>query len=155
MESGYTWKLGQFTSGKQSLNTVYIQPKGQITWMGIEADDHTEHNGTQISSDGNGNIQTRLGTRVFLKGHSKIDDGKEREFEPFVEMNWLHNTRTYSTTMNGIRINQEGARNIGQVKTGVEGQLSRNVTAWGNVSQQVGDKSYSNTEALLGIKYSW
>ncbi|EOG1818975.1 autotransporter outer membrane beta-barrel domain-containing protein [Enterobacter hormaechei] len=155
LESGYTWKVGEFSGSKQSLNSVYIQPQAQITWMGVKADNHTEGNGTRINSDGDGNIQTRLGTRVFLKGHSNIDEGKGREFEPFVEANWLHNTRSYSTSMNSVRISQDGARNIGELKTGVEGQLSRNLTAWGNVGQQVGDKGYFNTEAMLGVKYSW
>lgn len=155
LESGYTWKVGEFSSSKQSINSVYIQPQAQITWMGVKADNHTEGNGTRINSDGDGNIQTRLGTRVFLKGHSNIDEGKDREFEPFVEANWLHNTRSYSTSMNSVRISQDGARNIGELKTGVEGQLSRNLTAWGNVGQQVGNKGYFNTEAMLGVKYSW
>ncbi|HFZ0820225.1 TPA: autotransporter outer membrane beta-barrel domain-containing protein [Enterobacter cloacae] len=155
LESGYTWKVGEFSGSKQSLNSVYIQPQAHITWMGVKADNHTEGNGTRINSDGDGNIQTRLGTRVFLKGHSNIVEGKDREFEPFVEANWLHNTRSYSTSMNSVRISQDGARNIGELKTGVEGQLSRNLTAWGNVGQQVGDKGYFNTEAMLGVKYSW
>lgn len=155
LESGYTWKVGEFIGSKQSLNAVYIQPQAQIIWMGVKSDNHTEGNGTQINSDGDGNIQTRLGTRVFLKGHNKIDDGKYRDFEPFIEMNWLHNTRTYTTSMDSVRISQDGASNIGEVKTGVEGQLSRNMTAWGNVGQQVGDKGYYNTEAMLGVKYSW
>ncbi|PKA29249.1 hypothetical protein CWR41_04670 [Cedecea lapagei] len=155
LESGYTWQIGEYYTREQNLNTVYIQPKAQITWMGVKANDHTEKNGTQVRSDGDGNIQTRLGTRVFLKGHSRLDNGKQREFEPFLETNWLHNTRSFSTTMNGVRLSQEGARNIGELKAGVEGQLSRNVTAWGNVGHQVGNKGYSNTEAMLGVKYSW
>jgi len=155
LESGYTWKLGEFHGSKQSLNTVYIQPKAQVIWMGVEADDHTDANGTRVTSDGDGNIQTRLGTRLFLKGHSKQDESKEREFEPFIEANWLHNTRVFSTTLNGLRVSQEGARNIGELKTGVEGQLTRNLTAWGNVGKQIGDKGYNNTEAMLGVKYSW
>ncbi|MGL5421709.1 MAG: autotransporter outer membrane beta-barrel domain-containing protein [Serratia fonticola] len=155
LESGYTWKVGEFSGSRQSLNSVYIQPQAQITWMGVEADGHTEGNGTRINNDGDGNIQTRLGTRIFLKGHSKIDDGKGREFEPFVEANWLHNTRSYSTSMNSVRINQDGTQNIGELKTGIEGQLSRNLKAWGSVGQQVGDKGYFNTEAMLGVKYSW
>jgi autotransporter family porin len=155
LESGYTWKVGEFSGSKQSPNLVYIQPQAQITWMGVKADDHTEGNGTRINSDGDGNIQTRLGTRVFLNGHSNIDEVKDREFEPFIEANWLHNTHSYSTRMNNVRIGQDGARNIGELKTGVEGQLSRNLMAWGNVGQQVGDKGYFNTEAMLGVKYSW
>lgn len=155
LESGYTWQIGEFYTRQQNLNTIYIQPKAQVTWMGVKADDHTESNGTPITSDGGENIQTRLGTRVFLKGHSRLDNGKNREFEPFVEANWLHNTHRYRTTMNGIRIHQDGARNIGELKAGVEGLLSRNLTTWGNVGQQIGDKGYGNTEAMLGVKYSW
>jgi len=155
LESGYTWKVGEFSGGKQSHNSIYIQPQAQIIWMGVKADDQTEGNGTRINSDGDGNIQVRLGTRVFLKGHSKIDEGKDREFEPFIEANWLHNTHSYSTSMNSVKISQDGARNIGELKIGVEGQLSRNITAWSNVGQQVGDKGYFNTEAMLGVKYSW
>lgn len=155
LESGYTWRVGEFYGSKQSLNTMYIQPKAQVVWMGVKADDHTDSNGTYITSDGDGNIQTRIGTRLFLKGHNKLDEGQAREFEPFVEANWLYNTRSFSTSLNGLRINQEGARNIGELKTGVEGQLTRNLTAWGNIGQQIGDKGYNNTEAVLGIKYSW
>lgn len=155
LESGYTWKVGEFNGSKQTLNSVYIQPQGQVTWMGVKADNHTERNGTRVSSDGDGNIQTRLGARMFLKGHSALDNGKVREFQPFIEANWLHNTRNWSAQLNEVRQVQDGARNIGEIKTGVEGQLSRNLTAWGNVGQQIGDKGYSNTEAMLGIKYSW
>lgn len=155
LESGYTWKLGEFSRSNQNFNAVYLQPQAQISWMGVKADDHTEANGTRIYSNGDGNIQTRLGMRLFLKGHSKKDEGKNREFEPFVETNWLHNTRSYSVSMNSVKISQDGTRNIGELKTGVEGQLSRNFTAWGNVGQQIGDQGYHNTEAMLGIKYSW
>jgi autotransporter family porin len=155
LESGYTWKIGEFNGSRQSSNQVYIQPQAQVIWMGVKANNHTESNGTQINSEGNGNIQTRLGTRLFTKGHSNIDDGKHREFQPFIEVNWLHNTRNFSTDMNGVSISQNGAKNIGEVRTGVEGQLTKNLTAWGNIGQQLGDQGYSNTEAMLGIKYAW
>ncbi|WP_312625601.1 autotransporter outer membrane beta-barrel domain-containing protein [Scandinavium sp.] len=155
LESGYTWKVGEFNGSKGTLNTVYIQPQAQAIWMGVSADDHTESNGTHVSSNGDGNVQTRLGVRTYLKSHSRLDDGKDREFEPFVEANWIHNTRDFSVTMNNVTLSQSGARNLGELKTGVEGKLSNNLTAWGNVGQQIGDKGYSNTEAMLGVKYSW
>ncbi|WP_375804069.1 autotransporter outer membrane beta-barrel domain-containing protein [Proteus terrae] len=49
--------------------------------------DHTEANRTQISSSGENNIRTRLGLRAYLYGHNAID--KDRNFEPFVETNWI------------------------------------------------------------------
>ncbi|MGR6051696.1 autotransporter outer membrane beta-barrel domain-containing protein, partial [Salmonella enterica] len=29
------------------------------------------------------------------------------------------------------------------------------LNVWGNVAQQVGDQGYSNTQGLLGVKYSF
>jgi len=46
-----------------------------------------------------------------------------------------------------------GTRNIGEIKAGVEGQINTNLNLWGNVAQQLGDAGYSDTQAVLGIKY--
>ncbi|WP_420245791.1 autotransporter outer membrane beta-barrel domain-containing protein, partial [Citrobacter sedlakii] len=56
---------------------------------------------------------------------------------------------------NGDNVDLDGTRNIGELKAGVEGQLTKNVSLWGNVAQQVGDKGYSDTSAMLGIKASF
>ena len=84
-----------------------------------------------------------------------MDDGKDRTFQPFVEANWLHNTRSYSVKMDDISNGVKGNRNIGELKVGVEGQLSQRLQLWGNVAQQIGDNGYSDTQGMLGIKYSF
>lgn len=123
--------------------------------MGVKADSFTEKNGTRVESEGDGNIQTRLGTRLFIKGHSQLDEGKQRIFEPFIEANWIHNTRDFGVSMGGVDVKQAGARNIAELKTGVESQINRNVNLWGNVAQQIGDKGYSDTSAMLGLKVNF
>lgn len=57
--------------------------------------------------NGNGNIQTRLGARAYLKSFNKMDEGKGREFQPFIEANWLHNTRSFSTKMDDVSVSQK------------------------------------------------
>lgn len=146
VESGYTAKVADTSK----TDAVYIQPKAQATWMGVKADDLQESNGTRVQSRGDGNVQTRLGVRTFIKH----EDGAQK-FEPFVEANWLHNTTPFGTTMDGVEISQAGTRDIGELKAGVEGQLSRNVNIWGNVAQQVGDKGYSDTAAMIGLKVNF
>ncbi|MFP1496545.1 autotransporter outer membrane beta-barrel domain-containing protein [Escherichia coli] len=47
-----------------------------------------------------------------------MDDGKSREFQPFVEVNWLHNSKDFSTSMDGVSVTQDGARNIAEIKLG-------------------------------------
>ncbi|OZU98602.1 autotransporter outer membrane beta-barrel domain-containing protein [Enterobacter roggenkampii] len=155
LESGYTFHLADFTGSKGSVNQWYLQPKAQVIWMGVESDDHREANGTLVQGEGDGNVQTRLGLKTYLKGHNAIDEGLQREFQPFIEANWIHNTRNFATTLNGVTNSQEGSRNIGELKTGVEGQINPRLQVWGNVAAQVGDAGYSDTSAMLGVKYSW
>ncbi len=155
LETGYTHKLGEFTGSHGSLNEWYIQPQAQVIWMGVTAEDHRESNSTRVSAEGEGNLQTRLGARTYLKGHNKIDDGKNRTFQPFVEVNWIHNTQDFGTRMDGVTVSQSGARNLGEIKTGVEGQLNPHLNLWGNVGVQIGDKGYSDTAAMVGVKYSF
>jgi len=155
VESGYTYKLGTFTGSLGTLNEWYIRPVAQITWMGVKADDHREDNGTSVQGEGHGNIQTRLGLRTYLKSHNKMDDGKDREFQPFIEANWLHNTRNFATRMNGVSISQDGANNVGEIKLGVEGQLNPRLNLWGNVGVQVGDKGYNDSVAMVGVKVNF
>lgn len=155
LETGYTHKLGEFTGSWGALNEWFIQPQAQAIWMGVEADNHTEQNGTRVSDEGAGNLQTRLGVRTYLKGHNKIDDGKDRVFQPFAEVNWLHNTRNFGTRMDDRSGHQAGTRNIVEMKTGVEGQLSPRLNLWGNIGVQVGSRGYSDTSAVLGVKYSF
>lgn len=155
LESGYTFKIGEFSGSHGARNQWFIQPQAQATWMGVKADDHREANGTRVNNDGDGNVQTRLGLRTYLKSHHAMDESKGREFEPFIEANWLHNTRNFSATMDGARISQAGARNIGEVKVGVEGKINSRVNLWGNIGTQVGDKGYSSTSVMLGAKYNF
>lgn len=151
VESGYTWKLADISE----RNALYIQPKAQLTWMGVRADDHKEANGTRVEGKGDGNLQSRVGVRLYGHGHNKLDADKDRNFQPFVEVNWIHNSKNFGASLSSQDVNLAGSRNIGEVKAGVEGQLTKNVTLWGNVAQQVGDKDYSDTSAMLGIKASF
>jgi autotransporter family porin len=155
LELGYTHRLGEFTGSRGGVNELFIQPQAQAVWMGVKGNGHRESNGTRVSDDGDGNLQTRLGVRTYLKGHSVADADRERSFQPYVEVNWLHNTTDFGVRMDDVAVHQAGARNIGEIKTGVEGQLSPRLALWGNVGVQVGDKGYSDASAILGAKYSF
>lgn len=49
--------------------------------------DHTRKDGTRIETEGDGNVQTRLGVKTYLNSHHQRDDGKQREFQPYIEAN--------------------------------------------------------------------
>ena len=153
LEAGYTQKLAEFMGSMETLNEWFIQPQAQVIWMGVKADDFHEANGTRIHSEGEGNIRTRLGVRTFLKGHHAIDNAKERVFQPYVELNWIYNTRDFGTQMDDVSVYQAGARNLGEIKTGVEGQINSRLNTWGNIGVQMGDKGYHDATAMVGLKY--
>ncbi len=151
LETGYTWKVGE----RNERKGYFIQPQAQLVWMNVRASSHTEENGTRVDFDGDGNLLSRLGVRAFIKGHREADTGKSRVFEPFVEANWLHNSQIYGVLMNGVGMSQAGARNIGELKAGLEAKLNNSVSLWGNVAQQIGSEGYSDTQAMLGTKISF
>lgn len=152
VESGYTLHTGSYTTAQGMKNDFYLEPQVQLTWSGVKADDHTESNGTHVQGAGNGNLQTRVGTRLYMKGRSALDRETQREFEPFVEVNWIYNSQQYGTRMNGVSDSLRGTRNIGELKTGVEAKLSDNVNLWGSVGQQMGGSGYHDTQGVVGIK---
>lgn len=150
VEAGYSFKLG-----KNERNSYWLQPKAQVVWMDVQADSHREANGTRVKDNTDGNLMTRLGVKAFINGHNAIDDGKSREFQPFVEANWIHNTQTTSVKMDDVSNDMRGTKNIGELKVGVEGQITPRLNVWSNVAQQVGDKGYSDTRGMLGVKYNF
>ncbi|MDA8505122.1 intestinal colonization autotransporter adhesin MisL [Citrobacter sp. Awk 2] len=150
VEAGYSFKLGE-----SERNSYWLQPKAQVVWMDVQADNHREANGTRVKDNTNGNLMTRLGVKAYINGHNAIDDGKSREFQPFVEANWIHNTQTTSVKMDDVSSEMRGTRNIGELKVGVEGQITPRLNVWSNVAQQVGDKGYSDTRGMLGVKYNF
>ncbi|NNB06636.1 autotransporter outer membrane beta-barrel domain-containing protein [Pseudomonas fragi] len=152
IESGYTFKVGE-NSAKNS--TYFIQPKAQVTWMGVKANDHSELNGTQVSGEGDGNIQTRLGVKAFIKRNMDEDKAMKEVLQPFVEANWIHNTKDFGTTLDNTTVKQDGTANIGELKIGMDGKINKQLNLWGNIAQQVGRKGYSDTGLILGIKYNF
>ena len=107
----------------------------------------------------NKNAYTTIGVagvgNLNMNSHHQRDDGKQREFQPYIEANWINNSKVYAVKMNGQTVGREGARNLGEVRTGVEAKVNNNLSLWGNVGVQLGDKGYSDTQGMLGVKYSW
>lgn len=139
LEAGYTWAFGE----QQQFS---VQPKAQAVWMGVHTSDYTEQNGTRVRASGNHNVQTRTGLRASMK---------TVRAEPYVEVNWLHNTQKYGSQLDGVEIEQAGARNMGEVKLGLNAQVQERVGLWGSVTQQMGGKGLRGSSASLGVKVSF
>jgi autotransporter family porin len=81
--------------------------------------------------------------------------GKEasRILTTYLDLNWLHNTRLPGVKSDGLGVQQAVSRDLFEVKVGAEGKLNENVSVWGNLTQQIGQKGYDDKAAMLGVKY--
>lgn len=155
VETAWNWKAAEFSASNGSRTIWHIQPQAQAIWMGVKAEDHREANGTRVSGDGSNALQTRLGIRSWLNSYGSEDNQNGRTLQPFIEANWIHNTQRFATRMDGETISQAGAENVGEVKIGITGRLNPQLSLWGNVGHQLGGKSYSSTQATLGVRYEF
>ncbi|MCE5165576.1 autotransporter outer membrane beta-barrel domain-containing protein [Plesiomonas sp. PI-19] len=153
LEAGITHKVKSLDNGDGTKRDWYIQPQAQVVLMDVHADTHQEHNGTRVTADEAANVQTRLGVKTWLKQTHTLKSGQTGEILPYAEVNWLHNRHDFGTRLDGVTVHQSGARDIGEVKVGVEGQVNSSMNVWGNVSVQAGNNGYSDTAAMLGVQW--
>ncbi|WP_256137138.1 autotransporter YcgH [Escherichia coli] len=155
LEAGYGFALNKSFGLEAAKYTWIFQPQAQAIWMGVDHNAHTEANGSRIENDANNNIQTRLGFRTFIRTQEKNSGPHGDDFEPFVEMNWIHNSKDFAVSMNGVKVEQDGARNLGEIKLGVNSNLNPAASVWGNVGVQLGDNGYNDTAVMVGLKYKF
>ncbi|MFN0659328.1 autotransporter outer membrane beta-barrel domain-containing protein [Escherichia coli] len=153
LEAGYSWKAGEFTDNYKGSHEWYVQPQLQVVRMNVKSDKYHESNGTSIENTGNGNILTRLGARTWLTSKNGKNTRYAVPFRPFVEAHWLHNSRVFGTSMNGVSIYQDGARDIGEINGGVVGMITPEVAFRADAGIQLGEHGYHNTSAMLSVEY--
>lgn len=153
LEGGYAWQLGNWLSDVGIENRLFLEPHAQVLWSGIRADDHIEASGTRVQGTGNDSVITHLGLRTYLNGKSRADQQTVREFQPFVEVNWLHNSQVYGVRMNEETDGLRGSRNIAELKTGVEGRLAQSLTVAVMLTQQAGGGGFRDSQGTLQVSY--
>jgi len=165
-QAGRSWKSRGFTASLEAghilqlaqyeRSAVYIQPQAQIIRMDVKnRGTLIKENGAHIKDVNKDNIQTRLGVRMYIKGHSTQDDSQHREFKPYVEANWIHNSEQFGIRSDGETVSIDGSRDIVQIKLGIQGQLTSSLNLWGGTSLKVGENSYSDASVMLGVKYQF
>lgn len=149
LESGYNVNVAALN---ENYN-IWLSPQAQLSVMDVRMHNLQEHNGTQVRGADKANVQTRLGTRAYLKAAKP--DGMSTSISPYVEASWIHRSHDFNARLNGVRVEQAGARNVAEIKAGVDASLNKNVSLWGNISQQLGSDNYRDTSAVAGIKVSF
>ena len=148
LEAGYTFALKDWQNGAVS-NPTRLRLEGQVIRMGVRADNVIDSTGTLVQGTGAGNVRTRLGATLF---HQFTNTAKGTAVKPYLTLNWVHDTKSFGTAMDGVHDTIDGGRNFGEVKLGVEGRITKNLNLWAYTGYQGGDHGYRNVEALVGVK---
>lgn len=141
IEGGYAFNLTE---------SFYLQPQAQLTYMGVKSDQHREANGTVVKSSRN-NVQLRLGARLF----SEQVLGNDKIMTPYMEVNYIHNSKPTRVYFDDYVSEQRGARNIGEVKLGLTSEVGNHFKVWGDLSHSRGSDHYRDTKVSAGVRYTF
>lgn len=143
--------FGQELVSLPGSDRIFIQPQMQFVWMGVQAGEFRESNGTVVREFGRNNVQSRLGVRLDRRSSASATASPE----PFIEGNWIRNSRIFGSQLNGVAVSQQGGRDTGEIRTGVKGGINRHVHLSGLISYQAGGHGYSEAGAQMNLSVSF
>ncbi|WP_337264689.1 MULTISPECIES: autotransporter outer membrane beta-barrel domain-containing protein [unclassified Serratia (in: enterobacteria)] len=150
VEGGYPVQVYQLAD-----NTGYITPQAQLTLNGVKMSDFTEANGTRVQQSRSYNLQSRVGVKFSNDTQITGDKTGSNLFTTYAALNYIANSHMSGVTLNGTTLQQTGNRHLVEVQVGAEGKLTKNLTVWGNLTDQIGQQGYDNKAVMLGVKYSF
>lgn len=128
-----------------------VEPQVQLAYVRYSEGDITEPNGTQIASaEGSGWI-SRLGVRV----HRTWVRDNGRKVQPYLTLNWWHDKLDDSLRFNTTTLQNMYPDNRYELKLGLNSDLGKGWSAWGNLGYQWGSQDFHATSIRVGAKYSW
>jgi len=143
-ETGYAWLP------KMSRDWV-IEPQAQVIYVHSYQGTFNEPTGTQVGGADADGVITRLGVRF----HRTWIDGKGYRYQPYLTLNWWHDSMNNTIALNGVGMSDLYPSNRYEVKIGFDGQGRRGWTGWSNVGWQWGSQAYHAFIGRLGVKYTW
>ena len=142
IEAGWGFKVGSAVMDNGKVANLTVEPHASVTWFGMQYDEI--HNDAQdVKFEGTNNVRTRLGARAIV-----TEDGN-KDFNAFVEANWVHNTQEYDATISGLRVDQAGSRNFGEARIGLDWHVTDSLSVWGRVGASYGSDAYSEREGVM------
>lgn len=130
------------------LGQLYLEPHLAVTWFGYGADSISNET-HDVTFSGENNVRTKLGVKAYAFAKNAND------LTPYFEVNWIHNTETYGANISGVNVEQAGADDLVETRTGFDWAVNSDWTVWGHVGYALGTDRYSEFDALAGVRYSF
>lgn len=145
LEAGWIVKAAEFQmQGGATEGAFYIEPHAQVTWWGT---DYDNIDGENIEFEGQHNITTRLGARLTMETSGSTN------FSPYLEANWVHNTKEYGVQWGEAESYIEGTQNQAELKFGAETFFTDSFSGYAQIRANWGGDGYNRQEGSLGLKY--
>lgn len=145
LEAGWIVKAAEFQmQGGATEGAFYIEPHAQVTWWGT---DYDNIDGENIEFEGQHNITTRLGARLTMETSGTTN------FSPYLEANWVHNTKEYGVQWGEAESYIEGTQNQAELKFGAETFFTDSFSGYAQIRANWGGDGYNRQEGSLGLKY--
>lgn len=145
LEAGWVLKAAEFQmQGGETKGAFYVEPHAQVTWWGA---DYDTINDEDIRFEGQHNITTRLGARFTMETSGATN------FSPYLETNWVHNTKDYGAVWDDVESYVEGAGNQAELKFGAETFFTDSFSGYAQIRANWGGDGYNRQEGSLGLKY--
>lgn len=141
---------GEYLLNKTGKKNWWIQPQSQLIYQGVHADKFQDAQGVNIGS-GSDNLQARMGFKTYVD----LTASNGINYRPYLALNYIHNTEPYSVTIYNTDYAHEGVANLGEVKLGVEGRITKNSQVWLNASYVAGGDSTHAYQGNVGWKYNF
>lgn len=126
---------------------MVIEPQAQVIYQGVQQDDFTAANHARVSQSQGDDLQTRLGLHSEWRTAVHIT--------PTTDLNYYHDPHSAGIEEDGSTISDDAAKQRGEIKVGVTGNISQRVSLRGSVVWQKGDDDFAQTAGFLSMMVKW
>ncbi|WP_435625961.1 AIDA-I family autotransporter adhesin YfaL/EhaC [Escherichia ruysiae] len=138
LEAGYQWLSG---------HGVVIEPQAQVIYQGVQQNDFTAANRARVSQSQGDDIQTRVGIHSEWRNAFHIT--------PTLDLNYYHHPHSAEIEDDGSNISDDAAKQRGEIKVGITGNISQRVSLRGSVAWQKGSDDFAQTAGFLSMTVKW
>src|SRR5262249_36403007 len=134
LEAGYAFKPDWH-------EPVVIEPQGQLIYQHYDQDNVVDATDTFVSANDGSFWTSRLGVRA----HGTWNNGWTR-YQPYLELSWWHDFDDDAVALNGLSFAGGVPQDRYEGGLGLNVEVARNWTVWGNAEYQLGDDHYEAVE---------
>ena len=138
LEAGYQWLSG---------HSVVIEPQAQVVYQGVQQDDFTAANRARVSQSQGDDILTRVGIHSEWRNTFYIT--------PTLDLNYYHDPNSAEIEEDDSNISDDTAKQRGEIKVGITGNISQRVSLRGSVAWQKGSDDFAQTAGFLSMTVKW